>query len=150
MSLNTINDFQEILADILSADTWLREHDVSIVPENRLEVESEIEAALAGVGMVATIVTPDVEGIGTYEGCVVAELPEFIISVAELVAINRSRPGACTALDAAARIVELLHGETRTFRAIRQTYEPERGLVICNVSFAAATPVALTEPTTEE
>ncbi len=150
MKQNSINAFQETIAGLLAADAWLRERKVSIVAENRLDVEAEIDAALAGVGMVATIITPDVEGIGTYDGCVVAELPEFVVSVAELVAINRSRPEACTAIDAAARIVELLHGETRTFRAIRQTYEPERGLVICNVSFAAATPVALTEPTTEE
>lgn len=148
MRNNPINDYQESIVAILAADPWLLEHAVTAVAENRLDVEAAIDTALASVGMVATVVTPDVEGIGTYQGAVIAEIPEMTVSVSESVAINRERPNACTALDAAVRMTQLLHADEQTFRAIRMAVEPERGLVIANVTFATSIQLTLTTPIT--
>ena len=120
---------------------------MTAVAENQLDVETAIDTALAASGIVATVVTADAEGIGTYQGAVIAEIPEMTVSVSESVAINRERPNACTALDAAVRMAQLLHSDEQTFRAIRMAVEPERGLVIANVTFATSLALTLTTRT---
>lgn len=142
--MTSITALQEEIAALLNADDTLAQGGVKALAENRLDVEASIDAALVGVGIVATVVTPDIAGMGVYEGEPVGEVEELVVSVAEICAVNRERPGAMTALDAAIRAATLLHSATRTFKAIRQSYEEQRGLVICNASFATSVAILLT------
>lgn len=142
--MTSIEMLQATVADLLSADEWLSIHGVVAYAENKLDIEVSVTAAITQVGIVATVVTPEIEFIGTDgEGNLVAEISALVISISEMTAINRERPGACTALDAGARVAQLLHGDTCGLVSIKQIYEPERGFGICNVTFATTTQVAL-------
>ena len=144
--MTSIHALQQQIADTLNADSVLVEGGVQALAENRLDIEGQIEAALAGVGIVATVVTPDVVRIGDLAEGPVGEVEELVVSIAEAAAVNRERPGAITALDAAVRVASLLHTASTSLKTIRQNYEEQRGLVVCNVAFATTLPISLTTP----
>ena len=96
--MTSIEMLQATVADLLSADEWLSIHGVVAYAENKLDIEVSVTAAITQVGIVATVVTPEIEFIGTDgEGNLVAEISALVISISEMTAINRERPGACLA-----------------------------------------------------
>lgn len=142
--MTSITALQEEIAALLDADDVLAQGGVKAIAENRLDVEAAVEVALASIGIVATVITPNISGMGVCDGVPVGEVEELVVSFAEVAAVNRERPNAITALDAALVAAPLLHSATRTFKAISQSYDEARGLVVCNVSFATSVAISLT------
>lgn len=146
--MNSARALQQEIADVLNADEYLKLHGVTAVPEDRLDADMLVDEALASVGICATVMTLTLDYMGsTDDGALAAEVPELTVGVMEAAA-NRERPDACTALDAAIRVAELLHSTTLQFKGIRQALEERRGLLIANATFATSLIVSLT--TTEE
>lgn len=63
----TIKEFQRQIADILNADEWFGQHDISWLPEDTLNVEYEIKKSLGQTGMVAVVTTPELNYQGEHE-----------------------------------------------------------------------------------
>ena len=148
--MNTLYDYQKEVAAILAADPWINTHEVAIIAENSLDLETEIQAALESTGILATVNTPAVKGIGEYAGQIVGEIEALTIVVAETVAINRQRPNGCTALDAGVRIAGLLHSDTCTFLSLEQAVDEQQATITCTVRLATSINVSLTASTLPE
>ena len=145
MSTNKAEAVQQEIADLIKADAYLANRQVEAVAENRLDVDSQITAALGKVGICATVLTPAIDFMGTDdEGNLVGEISELIISIAEAPG-NRELPDTCTGLDAGIRIAQMLHSSSMQFKSIRQTTDDQRGLMITNVTFVTSLNIALTQ-----
>jgi len=140
---NAITELQQWAADALNATPWMREHAITTAAENALDIEAVLDRALAEVGVAATVLTPEINFAGTdAAGNIVAEIPRLVVSVSES-GINRTRPGACTAMDAALIIAAALHSNVIGFDSMVQSFDEPRQLVIVNVTFKATLQVAL-------
>lgn len=144
--MNTARELQQAIADILNQDEYLKLYGVTAVAEDRLDSSMLVDEALAQVGICATVMTLTLDYMGqTDAGGIAAEVPELTIGVLESPA-NRERAGACTALDAAIRIADLLHSPTLRFKSIRQALEVgERGgLLVATATFQTSLSISLT------
>lgn len=143
--MNNAQSVQQTVVDLILADAWLQQHKVAALAENRLDIEAEVEKALAEVGICATVLTPEIDYMGdTEDGLPAGEIKALIVSVAESPA-NREQAEACTGLDAALRIAQIVHSSTCQLSTIRQTADEKRGLLITNVTFSTSMIIAITQ-----
>ena len=143
--MNNAEAVQQSIVDQILADAWLSQHKVASVAENRLDIEAEVARALDEVGICATVLTPEIDFMGdTEDGLPAGEIKALIVSVAESPA-NREQAEACTGLDAAMRIAQIVHSKTCQLVSIRQTADEAKGLLITNVTFATSVIIAITQ-----
>ena len=100
--MTTLAQLQISIADYLSTDPWLIEHNVGVLSENKFDIEAAGREAVSRVGICAVVFTPGLEPRSEDE-LVVGEAAIRVV-VYEEPAANRYRANHCTALDAAERI----------------------------------------------
>lgn len=140
---NQAEAVQQQIVDALLADAFMQEHDVTVVAENRLDIEALLDQAMATTGICGTVLTPAIEYGGRIDETQIAGvIPELIVSFAES-PTNRDRPNACTGLDAAIRAAQILNSPTILLKTIRQAVDDQKGLMITNVTFKTMLTIAL-------
>lgn len=101
----TVLEFQRAIADALNADATLLQGGCRAFAEDALDVDQEAARHLheAG-GVVLLVVTPRMKRGGTPQrGGLHCVCEGFTVEAVEIPAVNRLRPDAITALDAAMR-----------------------------------------------
>jgi hypothetical protein len=127
----TLADYQQSICNTLAP--VLQPHEIAVLAENAMDIDSEISAALGAVGCCAIVMTPELTYLGRDDaGNIAWELAQLVVAVREHVPINRARPGAITAMDAALMIVETLASDTVTPTIIRQ--REFGGELLCDVT----------------
>ena len=134
----TPRQIQQQIADALNADATLLQGGCRAFAEDALNVEQEAARQLHEAGGVALVVlTPAGERQGGPCGKGIKVETEITVSAAEITALNRLRPDAMTALDAAIRAALLLDGRGLEFQRYAQSTEPEYGIVKTDAVFSA-------------
>lgn len=115
----TLLDYQQHICSTIAPA--LQPYGIEALPENAMDVDFSISEALASVGCCAIVLTPRLSFLGLDSaGDPAWEISELIIAIREHVPINRERPGAITALDAALLATEQLASDTITPVSINQ------------------------------
>lgn len=126
--MNPIQSLLSWLKATLDADPWYAEHGVAVLIENQLDILSEVErAVLSGTGCALILRAPRAEN----------NRPALNVSV-ELLALenptlNRCRPQAATALDAAWHAALALDGPNLMLRTVE--HAPQDGLFQATATF---------------
>lgn len=99
---------QAAACDFLNADPLLSGR-VKFFAEDQLDIDYSIEKALGDQGIVGVVMTPQATYCGVNDsGELVYDLRDFTVMVTENTAVNRTLSGSVTALDAAARSLDVL------------------------------------------
>lgn len=99
---------QDMIAEALAADEWLRERRVSVIRQNGVELAEAIRKATAETAGVALVISYDKERVVATKPRTVEV--EFSLLASEWVALNR-RGRFATAMDAAARARDVLSAD---------------------------------------
>lgn len=144
----TLQLFQTALAEKLNANDALRASGCEAVAEDALDVDAKVAEQLQVLNGVAMIVmTPKINVIGGgTENGIPVEIPELMISCAEIPALNRERPEAITALQAAERVALLFDSPQIKFKSITQMVDENLGLLTANVIFSTTMYLSLPTP----
>lgn len=129
--IKSISEVQEAIKDLLSKNVYFERYNLEILCENSKQLDFMIKQAIAKIGIVATINTPELEFSGKYSGEVPFwKCPTCTITIAETPVLNRGHENYCTALDAALQIGQTLN-EIKGFcvTSISQEEMPECILV---------------------
>ena len=109
--MNAVEKLQKDMADLLRAAPELAGAGAAAVAENALDADAAVERALAETGLCLVVATPEISNGGEAEdGLPALRIPRLVVVCAESPPLNRGRPGAITALDAALAAVRVLHG----------------------------------------
>lgn len=126
----TLKEFQLTLCTILNGDETLRLGGCTAIAEDQLDIGNAIAKQLQTVkGVCIIVVTPKADRIGgdLPGGGIPVQIEELTISAIEMPTLNRARPGAITALQAAERIGRILAAPGRLFQTIHQTADEHSG-----------------------
>lgn len=108
-SNNILFEVQQQVCDILNNDPSLSS--IGFLPENKKQIDFEIEKALKQQGLAAIVMTPSARFQGQYsDNQLVWELPDLTIQIVENVPVNRatSSKSSMTGQDAAIRVLDIL------------------------------------------
>lgn len=141
MVQNVFYELQQQVVDILKSDEELS--GVTILAENRNDIDYEISEALGQQGLVCVVMTVGANFIGNYEDEKLAfEVDELIIQVVENAVVNRGRKNALTGQDVSVRILEWLsspkYGRNGMFNPIRYEQGEDTGLLVNKTTFKCA------------
>ncbi len=143
----TLLEYQQAVCDAVAPA--LQPYGIECLAEDALDIDASIAAALAGVGCCAIVMTPELSYAGSDEhGGLVWEISSLIIAIREQVPLNRSRPGAATAIAAALLAVATLASDTITPLSIRQ--REEGGELLCEATLQTSQYITTITTTTTE
>lgn len=141
MVQNIFYELQQQVVDILKSDEELS--GVTILAENRNDIDYEIQNALGNQGLVCVVMTVGANFIGNYEDEKLAfEVDELVIQVVENAVVNRGRKNALTGQDVSVRILEWLsspkYGRNGMFNPIHYEQGEDNGLLVNKTTFKCA------------
>lgn len=141
MVQNVFYELQQQVVDILKSDEELS--GVTILAENRNDIDYEISEALGQQGLVCVVMTVGANFIGNYEDEKLAfEVDELVIQVVENPVVNRGRKNALTGQDVSVRILEWLsspkYGRNGMFNPIRYEQGEDTGHLVNKTTFKCA------------
>lgn len=93
----TLAALQRAIAAALSANPWIVEHGATILAEDQGDLETAVAEAVARMGIVGMVVTPEFEETSR-DGAVSSGPATISIVIYEEPASNRARANSCTAL----------------------------------------------------
>lgn len=134
--MNAVTQLQNDIADLLRTAPELADAGAVAVAENALDADAAVERALAETGLCLVVATPEVANGGeAADGRPALRIERLVVLCAESPPLNRERPGAITALDAALAAVRILHGGASrlSFKGLRQRVDG--GLLLCECDF---------------
>jgi hypothetical protein len=114
----------------LSTEPYIVEHAATILAEDQGDIEAAVAEAVARMGLVAMVVTPEFTVTGR-DGAVVTGTAAVRIVIYEEPIINRARPNYCTALALGEHILILSKSWTAASPVrIRQDPAGENGVTV--------------------
>lgn len=129
-----LNDYQDLLSNILTSDVYMAEHGVVFTAENKLDIADIVNNNLRNLGINGTILTPDLKFQGFADtGHISYSIEQLIIQISEFTTINRARTNPCTAQNAALRACAVLIqnlGNAITIKTIKTT--EKNGFLVVN------------------
>ena len=143
----TLKEIQDELTDKLNADEALGQGGCAAASEDSLGLLAAINTQLMQRKGVAMVVgTPSATGMGAAPPGlpIPVVVDELAVTCMEIPAINRNRPGAMTALQAAERAAWLLRAPDTVFLTIRQSSDEASGTLSATATFRAGR--TLTQP----
>lgn len=138
---NILYDIQQQVVDIIKEDTALSS--ITILAENSKDIDFEIQNALGNQGVVAVVMTPKANYIGSYEASILAwEIEDLTIQVVENVSVNRGGNNVLTGQDIAMRIINWLtspiYGRNGKFCPVSYEQGEDENLLVNKAVFKCA------------
>jgi hypothetical protein len=151
--MSNLADLQTLVAALFSEDTALTSRSVAVLAEQRGDIETAVEDAVARLGVVAIVMSSGGTFLGDDPagGGPLLEDQGLTVRVLETPSLNRSRTPHATALQVAEHVACKGHAEGLHLREIR-IYDAGEEMSAYDVVFAcaAAQPLeALSEPEPE-
>ena len=143
----TLKEIQDDARDALNADEALRAGGCEAISEMALDLQAALGRRLSQMKGVAMVVgTPSANAMGAAPAGlqIPVVIDELSVTCMEIPAINRTRPGAMTALEAAERAAWLLRAGNVAFLKISQSSDEASGVVSATATFRSAH--TLTQP----
>ena len=135
--INGILDIQNAVVSSITSNTYFARAKIPVIPENALDIVTQIRSSLGKLGIVGMVMTPRMQFQGKDKlGHPVWRLEEIQAAFAEIPTTNRGRANASTALDAALEAAESLHEAGLLLKDIQQT--ERAGYVIVTVTCTAS------------
>lgn len=126
----TLAALQKAIAAGLAADEWILQHKATVLAEDQGDIEAAVAEAVARIGIVAMVVTPELTVL-SHDGDAVAARAAVRVVIYEEPAINRARAGHCTALQLGERILILSRAwPGATPESLRQQPAGEDGVTV--------------------
>jgi hypothetical protein len=126
----TLAALQLAIASSLAADEWILQHGATVLAEDQGDIEAAVAEAVARIGIVAMVVTPELTVI-SHDGDAVSARAAVRVVIYEEPAINRARAGYCTALQLGERILILSRAwPGATPESLRQQPAGEDGVTV--------------------
>lgn len=146
----TLHDKQLEICSTLDADELLRQGGCKAIAEDSLAIGADLKKQLLIIkGVAIVVMTPSVNRIGgSVPGFMPVQVPSLTVSCVEMPALNRSRAGAMTALQAAERVATLLDSAKCNAISITQSTDESTGSLSAAVVFS--TTMMLSLPTTQQ
>lgn len=133
----TLKEFQLYLCTQLNANERLRKGGCLAMAEDSLDIDAELDKQLQTIqGVALVVITPacNVIGGGT-PGYIAVEIPELTVSCVEQPTLNRAKPDAITALEAAQIVAAILGSPSCQFKSIRQSSDEGTGSLAASAVF---------------
>lgn len=149
--MNTLSGIQSAVLDLLRSSSCARlaEAGFECLAENKGDIAAAVDAAVARVGACAMVATPSFKSESEASRAIVGTA-DVIVQVFETPAVNRSRAGFLTALDAAelvAAALNLAQAEalgTLVFRSVDSAAVND-ATILYNVRFTVKTAISTQE-----
>ena len=126
----TLAALQRAIATGLASDEWILQHGASVLSEDQGDIEAAVAEAVARIGIVAMVVTPELTVV-SHDGEAVAARAAVRVVIYEEPAVNRARSGYCTALQLGERILIASRSWTgATPESLRQEPAGEAGVTV--------------------
>ena len=136
-AVDGILEIQKAVADAMLANTYFAKARIQILPENVLDIVTQVRSAIGKLGIVGMVMTPHLAFQGKDRlGHPVWRMEEIHVTFTEIPTTNRGRAGASTALDAALVAAESLNEAGLLLKDIQQT--EQAGYVIVTVTCQAS------------
>lgn len=111
-SYNTFFELQSEICEVLNQSPVLSASNVKFIPENKLDIDYEIQKSLKSQGIAAICLTPNAKYLGHNGNTQAYELPDLTLQIVEYTPVNRakSQQTVITGLDLANYAAETLAG----------------------------------------